>query len=137
MGGLPLALEQAGAYIETTGREVSGYLQLYEKYQPEIQKNQYGDALYYRTTAAFAWNIAKEAVQEESPAAIELLHLCAFHADTCAELPSTNLPLEDGLSRGRYYPSTSRKRTYVEEKTHANSHHLAYSLSAQPVFYWT
>jgi hypothetical protein len=80
MGGLPLALEQAGAYIETTGRGVSGYLQLYEQYRPEMQKNQYGTILYYRTAVAFAWNIAREVVQFESPAAIELLYLCAFLA---------------------------------------------------------
>jgi hypothetical protein len=80
MGGLPLALEQAGAYIETTGRGVSGYLKLYEKYRSEIQKNQYGDILYYRTAVAFTWNIAREIVQQENPAAIELLYLCAYLA---------------------------------------------------------
>jgi nucleoside phosphorylase len=78
VGGLPLALEQAGAYIEATGRGVSGYLELYEKYRPEIQKNQYGDVRYYRTAVAFAWNLAREVVQLESPAAIELLYLCAY-----------------------------------------------------------
>ncbi len=80
MGGLPLALEQAGAYIDTTGRGVNGYLKLYEQYRPEIQKNQYGTILYYRTAVAFAWNIAREVVQLESPAPIELLYLCAFLA---------------------------------------------------------
>src|SRR5205823_6374933 len=39
MDGLPLALEQAGAYIETTGRGVSEYLELYRQYRPEIQRN--------------------------------------------------------------------------------------------------
>lgn len=80
MGGLPLALEQAGAYIEMTGRGVSGYLKLYEHYRPEIQKNQYGTILYYRTAVAFAWNLAREVIREESPVAIELLHLCAYLA---------------------------------------------------------
>jgi hypothetical protein len=78
MGGLPLALEQAGAYIETTGRGVAGYLKLYEQYRPEIQRNQYGDILYYRSAVAFAWNLSCEVVQQESPAAIELLYLCAY-----------------------------------------------------------
>ena len=80
MGGLPLALEQAGAYIETTGRGVTGYLKLYEQYRPEIQRNQYGDILYYRSAVAFAWNLAREVVKLENPAALELLNLCAYLA---------------------------------------------------------
>jgi hypothetical protein len=80
MDGLPLALEQAGAYIETTGRGVTGYLELYRQYRPEIQQHQYGEVPNYREAVAFAWNIAREVVQQENAAAIELLHLCAFLA---------------------------------------------------------
>lgn len=80
MDGLPLALEQAGAYIEITGRSVSGYLDLYRKYRPEIHMHQHGPVLTYRSPVAFAWNIARETVQQENPAAMELLHLCAFLA---------------------------------------------------------
>lgn len=80
MDGLPLALEQAGAYIETTGRSVSGYLDLYREYRPEIQRSQYGEFPNYHEPVAFAWNIAREMVQQQDPAAIELLHLCAFLA---------------------------------------------------------
>jgi hypothetical protein len=80
MGGLPLALEQAGAYIETTGRGVAGYLTLYKRYRPEIQQHYYGDIRSYREAVAFAWTIAREAVQLENPAALELLQLCAYLA---------------------------------------------------------
>jgi hypothetical protein len=80
MDGLPLALEQAGAYIETTGRSVSGYRDLYRHYRPEIQRSQHGVVPNYREPVAFAWNIAREMVQQENAAAIELLHLCAFLA---------------------------------------------------------
>ncbi len=80
MDGLPLALEQAGAYIETTGRGVRGYLDLYREYRSEIQRSQYGEVLNYRAPVAFAWNIARETIQKENAAAIELLHLCAFLA---------------------------------------------------------
>jgi hypothetical protein len=80
MGGLPLALEQAGAYIETTGRSVGGYLELYKKYRLEILEHYYGDVRSYREAVAFAWNIARESVEKEHPAAIELLSLCAFLA---------------------------------------------------------
>lgn len=80
MDGLPLALEQAGAYIETTGRSVSEYLDLYKQYRSQIQRHQYGDIPNYREAVAFAWNIAKEAVQKENSAALELLYLFAFLA---------------------------------------------------------
>ena len=80
MDGLPLALEQAGAYIETTGRSVSEYLDLYRQYRPKIQQHQYGVVPNYREAVAFAWNIAKEAVQKENNAALELLYLFAFLA---------------------------------------------------------
>jgi hypothetical protein len=78
MDGLPLALEQAGAYIETTGRSVSGYLDLYRRYRPEVQREQHGVVPDYREPVAFAWNIAREMVKQENAAAIELLHLCAY-----------------------------------------------------------
>jgi hypothetical protein len=87
MDGLPLALEQAGAYIETTGRSVSGYLSLYRRYRPEIQRRQHGVVLNYHEPVAFAWNIARESVKKENPAAVELLHLCAY-------LPSDAIPYE-------------------------------------------
>ena len=80
MGGLPLALEQAGAYIETTGRGVGGYLELYKQYRPEIQQHYYGNIRSYREAVAFAWNIARESVAIASPVALELLSLCAYLA---------------------------------------------------------
>lgn len=82
MEGLPLALEQAGAYIETTGNSVSGYLDLYRNYRLEIQVHQHGEVPNYPNPVAFAWSIARKTVQAKSPAAIELLHLCAFLAPT-------------------------------------------------------
>src|SRR5437667_396224 len=80
MHGMPLSLDEAGAYIETSGTCVSGYLELYRQYRPEIQQHQYGEVPNYREAVAFAWNIAREVVQQENAAAIELLHLCAFLA---------------------------------------------------------
>jgi len=95
MGGLPLALEQAGAYIETTGRGVGGYLELYKRYRPEIQQHYYGDIRSYREAVAFAWNIAREGVQFENPAALELLHFCAYLAPDA--IPYTLFPKDPRL----------------------------------------
>jgi len=80
MEGLPLALEQAGAYIEETGSSTSRYLALYQQYRPEIQEYQYGAVPNYPWPVASAWKISRSIVQQEQPAAFELLQLCAFLA---------------------------------------------------------
>lgn len=80
MDGLPLALEQAGAYIEATGRGVRGYLDLYRQYRAEIQRREHSPVPTYRDPVAFAWSLAREMVQQENHAALELLHACAFLA---------------------------------------------------------
>ncbi len=80
MEGLPLALEQAGAYIEETGSSTSRYLALYQKYRSEIQEYQYGAVPNYPWPVASAWKISRSIVQQEQPAALELLQLCAFLA---------------------------------------------------------
>jgi tetratricopeptide (TPR) repeat protein len=78
MDGLPLALEQAGAYIEETGRSVSGYLELYQRYRSEIQRSHDGAVPNYLNSVASAWRITKSLVEQTNPAAAELLRLCAF-----------------------------------------------------------
>jgi hypothetical protein len=80
MGGLPLALEQAGAYIEATGRGVKDYLTLYRQYRSVLQNEKYGPVPTYREPVALAWKMARTLVQQDSPAALELLYLCAFLA---------------------------------------------------------
>jgi tetratricopeptide (TPR) repeat protein len=78
LGDLPLALEQAGAYIETTGKPISEYLALFKTRHGELmQRGQPDD---YPDTVATTWEISFQAAQQESPAAAELLNLCAFLA---------------------------------------------------------
>ena len=79
MNGLPLALEQAGAYIEDTGCGVTRYLDLYKKhFRPEIQQIQYGMVPEYPRSVASTWSISMSMVEQNDPAAAELLRLCAF-----------------------------------------------------------
>jgi hypothetical protein len=80
MDGLPLALEQAGAYIEDTGNSVSRYLRLYEEYREKIIQEHYGALPNYPLPVATAWEISKEIVRLENPAAFAFLQLCAFLA---------------------------------------------------------
>ncbi len=79
LGDLPLALEQAGAYIETTGKPIADYLRLFRgKQQEMIARGQ--PATGYEATIATTWNISFQSLRNESPAAADLLNLFAFFA---------------------------------------------------------
>jgi len=78
MGGLPLALEQAGAYIEDTGGSASRYLELYEQYRARMLQDRYGALANYPLPVATAWEISKDAVRRETLPAAEFLQCCAF-----------------------------------------------------------
>jgi tetratricopeptide (TPR) repeat protein len=79
LGCLPLALEQAGAYIEACGCTLAHYLDLFEKRQYDLMQE--GEpSTEYPTTVATTWNLSFQSVEAENPAAAELLRLCAFFA---------------------------------------------------------
>ncbi len=78
LGGLPLALEQAGAYCEATKKPLADYLRLFrQRGQELLQRGQPAD---YPATVATTWEISFEAAQRECPAAAALLNLLAFCA---------------------------------------------------------
>ncbi len=80
MDGLPLALEQAGAYIEETGSGVLRYLELYQnqEYRPRMRDIQAGPVPSYPEAVAHAWTLSRSIVQHTNPSASEILRLCAF-----------------------------------------------------------
>jgi hypothetical protein len=80
MDGLPLALEQAGAYIEETGSGVLRYLELYQNqvYRPRKRDIQAGPIPSYPEAVAHAWTLSGSIVHHTNPAASEILRLCAF-----------------------------------------------------------
>ena len=82
LGDLPLALEQAGAYVETTGKPIADYLRLFRGKQREmIQLGGRGQpATGYEATIATTWEISFQSVRDQSPAAADLLNLFAFFA---------------------------------------------------------
>lgn len=80
MDGLPLALEQAGAYIEDTGNTESRYLKIYEEFRAQVLQRQFGALPNYPLPVATAWKFSKRVVQETDAAAFEMLQLCAFLA---------------------------------------------------------
>ena len=79
LDGLPLALDQAGAYIEEVDCSLAEYLAVYERRRLDLLKRQSKLASSdYPYTVASTWSISFEQVEQECPAAAELLRLCAF-----------------------------------------------------------
>lgn len=77
MGGLPIALEQAGAYLEETGCGLAGYLHLLEEtLQKEVPDHL--SFLPYPLHVAEMWLLSVEKVRALNPDAVELLYFCAF-----------------------------------------------------------
>src|SRR5260370_1627834 len=84
MDGLPLALEQAGAYIEETGSSLSEYLELFRKQHIELLnwQSQLDLDLDARKTITSTWSLSFEKVEQANYAAAELLRFFTFlHPD--------------------------------------------------------
>jgi tetratricopeptide (TPR) repeat protein/DNA-binding XRE family transcriptional regulator len=79
MDGLPLAIIQAGAYIEETGCSLEDYLSYYAEHRKDLLARP-SRLLDYPQTVATTWALSFEQVQQESAAAADLLCLCAFLA---------------------------------------------------------
>ena len=80
--GLPLALDQAGAYIEETACSLTHYLGLYQKQQARLLKRR-GTTVSehdHPQPVANTWEISFHNVEKANPAAADLLRLCAFLA---------------------------------------------------------
>jgi Tetratricopeptide repeat len=78
LGGLPLALEQAGAYVEASGGSLAGYLGLFRRRRPEMLAR--GTPIGYDSTVAATWSLAFVDVEQSAPTAASLLRLLAFCA---------------------------------------------------------
>ncbi len=79
LGDLPLALEQAGAYIEETGETLTRYIELFRARRQELQREERPPAG-YPDTVATTWLLLFQQAEQEAPAAASLLRLCAFFA---------------------------------------------------------
>ncbi len=86
LGDLPLALEQAGTYIETTSITLTAYLKLF-KFQRKKLLEDGRPPIGYLLTVATTWSLAMHKAREESLEAADLLNLCSF-------LASDDIPLE-------------------------------------------
>ena len=75
---LPLALDQAGAYIEEVGCSLATYLELYRTYRAELLRRRGQMPGDYPASVATTWSLNFQQVEQANPAAAELLRLCAF-----------------------------------------------------------
>ena len=78
LGGLPLALEQAAAYVQATGQSLAEYLALFRQRRAEMLVR--GEPAGYDKTVAVSWSLAFGRLEQASPSAVGLLRLLAFCA---------------------------------------------------------
>jgi len=78
MGGLPLALDQAGAYIEETGCSVSAYLQRYEQQRARLLERRGALAGDHPHSVTATFLLVSKRIEREQSAAADLLHVCAL-----------------------------------------------------------
>jgi tetratricopeptide (TPR) repeat protein len=92
--GLPLALEQAAAYITATGVvDLAGYSELFDNQALELLQR--GQPLGYKHTVATTWSLALQSLKETAPAAVALLTLASFLAPD--DLPQQLLTAHPGV----------------------------------------
>jgi hypothetical protein len=96
LGGLPLALEQAAAYVQATGTTLAGYLSLFRDRQADLLAR--GDPTGHPADVTATLELALSRLARKAPAAAELLRLLAFLAPESVPLaslltgPVTGLP---------------------------------------------
>lgn len=78
MGGLPLALDQAGAYVEEMQCSLADYLHLYSKHRTALLKERGGLVPDHPEPVATTWSLSFTAIEQTRPAAADLLRVCAF-----------------------------------------------------------
>jgi tetratricopeptide (TPR) repeat protein len=88
LGDLPLGLEQAAAYLNETAINVGDYLGLLGERSNELFA--LGQPATTEQTIATTWTVALQRLREQTPAAEDLLSLCAFLAaeDIPRDLPT-------------------------------------------------
>jgi tetratricopeptide (TPR) repeat protein len=80
LDGLPLALDQAGAYIKEAPCPLPEYLPLYQTRRRDILGVRGSFNQDYPASVATTWSLSFEKVSQTNAAATELLNFCAFLA---------------------------------------------------------
>jgi tetratricopeptide (TPR) repeat protein len=99
LGGLPLALNHAGAYLEKTGCSLFDYLSLYREMGLRLlQEYEYSTNFpHHPTSVATTWSLSFKKVEQQNLAAAELLRFYAFlHPDAIPKM----IVIQGGLHLG-------------------------------------
>jgi hypothetical protein len=78
LGYLPLALDQAAAYLDHTGIPGEAWLTLWRRRSRDFHDR--GHPSFHRDTIATLWSLSLERLQASSPAGVQLIGICAYLA---------------------------------------------------------
>lgn len=78
MDGLPLALDQAGAYIEETACSLLQYMKIYQERHSLLLKRRGNHTYSHPEPVAATWSLSFEKIKQNNPTAVQLLNFCAF-----------------------------------------------------------
>ena len=78
MSGLPLALDQAGAFIEETSSTLTQYLRLYREEGARLRAERGDYSVEHPESVAVTFSLSFENVEAANPGAADLLRICAF-----------------------------------------------------------
>jgi len=111
LGYLPLALDQAGAYIHMQEYSFSRYLEIYEMNVSYFLSGKWKVGKHNRSVFA-TWELSFEAIQKQNPKSAELLLICGFldNNDISEELLQRGMKLP---KNGIYYTCPLQLRAYI------------------------
>jgi hypothetical protein len=127
LGGLPLALDQAGAYIEETQCSLADYERQYQTRRAELLAHRGALVDDHPEPVATTWSLSFAKVEAANPTAAELLRACAFLApdaipeELLGEVLKTPLSLSGSKNQGaihfienmgEFYESLAILRSY-------------------------
>lgn len=94
LGNLPLAIEQARAYIDTTSIHIRNYLELYDANAKSLLERAPTFSNYRGETVFTTWEVSFASIEESNPKAARILLYCGFLAknDLFIELFQYGLP---------------------------------------------
>ena len=78
LGQLPLALEQAAAYVQAAGGSLADYLALFQQRRLDMMVR--GGPIEYGKTVTTTWDLAFGRLEQSAPLAVGMLRLLAFCA---------------------------------------------------------
>ncbi|MBA2679667.1 MAG: helix-turn-helix domain-containing protein [Ktedonobacteraceae bacterium] len=112
VAGLPLALDQAGAYIEEAGCSVADYLERYRCHPAELLNRRGASSVDHPLSVGATFSLSYKKLEQSHPAAVELLRLCAFlHPDAIPE----EIILEGALELGPVLQHVATKPLLFDE----------------------